>query len=73
MSDVHPNIKLSILNAELELWKNTAYQNEVRLRAAKKAGHEIYADKAMEELVVAEKMIDAVKAEMEEISKQVKL
>lgn len=71
MSDVPIETKIAIINQELQVWKNTRYQYEVRLRVSKRNNVPVE-DQAeiMKQLEQCEKWIDGYTEEKENLLKE---
>ena len=65
--DVRPEVKIQILTQELQMWKNTRYQLEVRARVGRRADNKQYEESAMKELEQTEKIIDALQEEIDNV------
>lgn len=65
MSDeITKEVKHSIVENDLKLWRNTLYQATVRMRVAKKAENKEIEAAAMKDAEGAQRMIDAYEAEL---------
>ncbi len=71
MEDITVKAKIDIAEHELQLWKNTAYQFELRARIAKRAENKDMQDNATLELEKATKLIIEIEKELTELKKEV--
>jgi len=64
--DVSTETKIAIINQELQIWKNTRYQYEVRLRVSKRNGASVE-DQAeiIKQLENCERWIDGYQEELD--------
>jgi hypothetical protein len=66
VDDVPVEIKRQIVQQEIQLWRNTRYQFEVRLRVEKRIGGTPEAQaEHIRQLETCEKRLDALQAELE--------
>jgi hypothetical protein len=67
-TEISPEVKRALIENEITLWRNTAYQAQLRHRVNKKLGADEQALKALEdELLKAEKAVDILTEMLAEI------